>query len=243
MAECIHGLEVPLCDSCYPKKSAEVETVTRRSAHPRTAGSGARSAPNSSASAVRMASFRLGDQRLYHAVRLADLAAIIETGAVIAPGTWIPEPDVDPARRASSVVDASRSVSDFVAFALTPESRSWRRMRDAGATRDDDVAAASVADFVVLVTSFSALGDVAGEIVVADDDAGAPTTRFTTDAEQVIRRLRGIDELDRAEALVPGLVPLEAIQLIGVANDPVRDRVRELTGIRVAVYPPWFAAA
>ena len=42
-------------------------------------------------------------------------------------------------------------------------------------------------------------------------------------------------------------VPFEAVQLIGVANEPQRDRVRALldaAGVRtkVAVYPPWFAA-
>jgi hypothetical protein len=40
--------------------------------------------------------------------------------------------------------------------------------------------------------------------------------------------------------LATGPVSFSAIQLIGVANDRVRDRVRGYTATKVAVYPPWF---
>jgi hypothetical protein len=48
-----------------------------------------------------------------------------------------------------------------------------------------------------------------------------------------------------AEVLGGSAVGFESIQLIGVANDPMRDRVRELVAIadaatKVSVYPPWF---
>jgi hypothetical protein len=60
----------------------------------------------------------------------------------------------------------------------------------------------------------------------------------------MLRRL-SVTGLEAAEALSPVPVPLSSVALIGVANEPVRDRVREmLRGAsatpRVAVYPPWF---
>ena len=51
-----------------------------------------------------------------------------------------------------------------------------------------------------------------------------------------------------AEALAHGSFPIDAVQLIGVANDRVRDTVKDLladSGFtpKVAVYPPWFQPA
>lgn len=50
------------------------------------------------------------------------------------------------------------------------------------------------------------------------------------------------------EVVAEGLVPLSAVQAIGVASEPVRDAVRELLrGVdappRILVYPPWFTTA
>jgi hypothetical protein len=96
-----------------------------------------------------------------------------------------------------------------------------------------------------------ALGDLAdGDIVVADGDAAGTYTRFAGGADPALRmlaRLHNSDHALAAEVLVKDSVPFEAVQLIGVANEPQRDRVRALldaAGVRtkVAVYPPWFAA-
>ena len=48
-----------------------------------------------------------------------------------------------------------------------------------------------------------------------------------------------------AEVLARTSVPLNAITLVGVANDPVRQRVRDTLATtsyapKVSVYPPWF---
>ena len=90
------------------------------------------------------------------------------------------------------------------------------------------------------------------EIIAADADAAAPATRFahgTTDATQLLRRLRADDpDFLTAEILVPHAVPFDSVALIGVANDRVRDQVRDMLETaggyapKVAVYPPWFAA-
>lgn len=50
------------------------------------------------------------------------------------------------------------------------------------------------------------------------------------------------------EVIAEGLVPISAVQAIGVASEPVRDAVRErLRGLeaapRILVYPPWFMPA
>jgi ssDNA thymidine ADP-ribosyltransferase, DarT len=86
--------------------------------------------------------------------------------------------------------------------------------------------------------------------VLTDGDAAGSLVRFATtldDTERMLRRLHDTEDavLD-AEALVPGTVPFDSITLIGVANNKVRDQVRELLdeshfAPKVAVYPPWFA--
>jgi hypothetical protein len=63
----------------------------------------------------------------------------------------------------------------------------------------------------------------------------------------MLARLYGTDQAKDAEVLVKGSVSFDAVQLIGVANDPARDRVRgilDAAGVRtkVAVYPPWFGS-
>lgn len=47
------------------------------------------------------------------------------------------------------------------------------------------------------------------------------------------------------EVIAPGAVPLSAVHAVGVASEPVRDRVRGLlrgldAAPRILVYPPWF---
>ena len=88
--------------------------------------------------------------------------------------------------------------------------------------------------------------------VITDGDPAGSVTRFTStpeDAAQMLVRLH--DDVERkfaAEALAHESFPIDAVQLIGVANDRVRDTVKELladSGFtpKVAVYPPWFQPA
>jgi hypothetical protein len=135
-----------------------------------------------------------------------------------------------------------RSIDEFVTFALTPDSDRWVELRE-GATESTTWSAAarasSASDFVFLITTLADLGD---DVILADGDAAGTFTRFAGGAEsqRMLDRLHSADLLPAAEALVPGAVPFSAIQLIGVANDRVRDQVRALTATKTAVYPPWF---
>jgi hypothetical protein len=62
-----------------------------------------------------------------------------------------------------------------------------------------------------------------------------------SEVDGMLRRLHGTDQVRDAEVLVKDSFAFDAVQLIGVANEPMRDRVRELVGdTKVAVYPPWF---
>ena len=81
-------------------------------------------------------------------------------------------------------------------------------------------------------------------------DAAAPATRFTVgDAAKAIAQAARMDpELETVEVLAPNAVPLSAITLIAVANEPARVRVRRMFADvegappRVVVHPPWFVA-
>lgn len=153
--------------------------------------------------------------------------------------------------RASATIgapgDAGSSVSAYVPWYLSPEAEVWNELRRGAAEPRWSAAARAVAsaDLIVLVSTVKALGD----IVVADGDAAGTYTRFAAGSEQALRmlaRLHGTEQADTAEVLVKDSVPFEAVQLIGVANEPQRDRVRAIldtAGVRtkVAVYPPWFA--
>jgi hypothetical protein len=87
-------------------------------------------------------------------------------------------------------------------------------------------------------------------VVFADRDAAAVDTRFSSgldDGTYALRRLHATDpEFRDAELLVPGPVELSDIAIITVANERVRDQVRELFAAgdlrapRIAVYPPAF---
>jgi hypothetical protein len=105
---------------------------------------------------------------------------------------------------------------------------------------------ADIYDFVFLITTLRTLAATA---VLTDGDAAASLTRFATtqeESEQMLRRMRDDETaLAESEVLVADRVPFDSITLIGVANDRVRDRVREkleqtYSEPKVAVYPPWF---
>ena len=192
-----------------------------------------------------------GEQRVYHVTHIRNLPGILENGIVTHAAPIV---DVSSAltRELRFTAEASgASVADFVPFYLAPDADLWGDLR-AGAvdeTRWSDAArAATPSDFVFLVSTLARLGSA---VVVADGDAAATFTRFSTgdDIQRSVERLHDNEDARRtAEALVPQHVPFDAVQLIGVANDPVRDRVRELlrphtTATKVAVYPPWFQGA
>lgn len=193
---------------------------------------------------------RTGELRVYHVTHVRNLPAILESGALLADARPAVDISSELARelRSSAEVSPGRSVSDFVAFGLAPDSSAWAELRR-GALEPRWSAAARAsapADFVVLVSTVAALGP---DVVIADGDAAGTYTRFATgaDAERMLARLHGDPEARAAaEALAPDRVALTAVPLIGVANEPARDEVRHLlagSGFtpKLAVYPPWFA--
>ena len=237
--ECIHGLEIQLCDICSPKAPPEKSLVARRVVVPRaTRVSGVRTSRKSIDPAR---------QRVYHVTHIRNLELVLDFGLLsgsASPIVDVSSPLTRELRRTAEVVPA-RSVADHVAFYLTPSATLWADLLSGAQDETRWSAAARAAasvDFVVLVTTVAALGE---DAVVADGDAAASFTRFTSGNEitQALTRLHDSDKLDGAEVLAWESVPFAAIQLIGVANDPVRDRVRELTSTKVAVYPPWFLPA
>ncbi len=242
MTECIHGLEIPLCDICYPKAAPERPRVSRpAAAHTPRAGS----------ATTTRTSVKAGEHRAYHVTHIRNLAGIVSRGALgvdASPAVDVSSELTRELRMSAAVPPSEASVAEHVPFYLAPDAQLWDDLR-AGAhdeTRWSDAARKTTPhDFVFLVTTLAQLGP---DVVIADGDAAATYTRFASGdgIQRMIERLHG-DEASRrnGEALVPGTVPLSAIQLIGVANDPVRDAVRELVGglaptPKVAVYPPWF---
>jgi hypothetical protein len=241
VAECIHGFEDGLCDSCYPKAEVErprasrvgVTTTTRRPAPVKTSRK----------------SLNTGEQRIYHVTHVRNLDAILDAGELRADGT--PAVDVSSEltrelRRTAEVIPGS-AVSDYVPFYLAPDSELWEDLR-AGAhdeTRWSAAArSAASSDFVILVSTAKQLGEGA---VVSDNDAVGSLTRFAMtpdDTNRMLVRLHDAEGLRGAEALARDPFPFSAVQLVGVANEPMRDRVRDLVGdTKVVVYPPWFVPA
>lgn len=238
MPECIHGLEIPLCDICYPKTPPPKVAVVRapRASAPRLAG-----AVKTSRTSIDPAR-----QRVYHVTHIRNLEGILDTGAISADTPPVVDLSADLTRelRLTAEVAPGSSVAQHVPFYLAPSAALWddlRRGADDETRWSAAARSAASADFVVLVTTVALLGEGA---VIADGDAAATFTRFATGDElgRALTRLHDSEGLDAAEVLVPSAVPYDTIQLVGVANDRVRDRVRELTSTKVAVYPPWFIA-
>ncbi|MEP6481908.1 MAG: DUF4433 domain-containing protein [Rhodoglobus sp.] len=244
MAECIHGLEVPLCDVCYPKTLPEKPRAARSTPSTRTPA----------ASTTSRKSVNAAEQRVYHVTHVRNLASILTDGLRSADAA--PEVDVSSGLtrelRMSAEVAPQASVAEYVPFYLAPDAVLWEDLRAGGRDETRWSAAArkaTPADFVFLVSTIGRLGD---GVVVADGDAAATFTRFFAGdgIQRAVERLHANEDARRtAEALVHGSVPFAAVQLIGVANDPVRERVREMvaatfgTATKVAVYPPWFQSA
>ncbi len=248
-AECIHGFEEGLCDTCYPK-APPVRPAAAKAPRAATARAAVASRPAKRTAAGTGAPVNLLDQRVYHLTHLGNLPSILAAGSLMAGDGATMEVDLSSPLtrelRTTAEVAAGVSVASHVPFALAPDAVFWEELRR-GAVEPRWSAAARLAashDFVFLVSTLRTLGS----FVLADADAAGTYTRFagTPDvALGMLGRLHGADQLREAEALVAGSVPFESVQLIGVANEPVRDRVRSLLtsaglATKVAVYPPWF---
>jgi hypothetical protein len=248
-----------MCDICFPRKAPEaVATVVAPAA--RTAARAAvatrpttRRAPGTAAGvAVKLPPF--ASRRLYHVTPLPNLESILLDGELKPLASGI-SPDVDVAAplvrelRAHADVGDGRHVDEFVPFTASPDAERWAELR-AGAQEPHWSAAArslSAPDYAVLV----AIGrDLGPDLVVADGDAAAPMTRFTIDdpAKGLTQASRRDPDLLGVEVLAPGAVPLTKVNLIAVANEPARARVRRMfadvegTPPKVVVHPPWFVA-
>ena len=230
---------------CFPQKLPEKPVAVRATAPRKTA----EVRPARLGSAVKSRR-PVGEQRVYHVTHVRNLEAILADAALRADATLeVPlYSDLGLELRATAEVGEGRAVSEYVSFALSPDSSAWSEVR-AGAHEPGWSQAARRAvpsDFVFLVSTIGRLG----EVVVADGNAAGSLTRFASDQDGVRRsldRLTDYPELGAAaEILVADTVPLTSIQLIGVANEPAKERVRGIlsgSGFapRIAVYPPWFA--
>lgn len=245
MSECIHGLDGQQCDVCFPQKLPEKPVAVRTAAPRKTA----EVRPARVGTAVKSRR-PVGEQRVYHVTHVRNLEGILAAGALEADAApKVPlYSELGLELRATAEVAEDRTATDYVSFALTPDSSGWSEVR-AGAHEpgwSQAARRAAPSDFVFLVSTIGRLG----EVVVADGNAAGSLTRFASDTDGVRRsldRLTDYPELGAAaEVLVAGSVPLSSIQLIGVANEPAKERVRGIlsgSGFapRIAVYPPWFA--
>ncbi|TXK16353.1 DarT ssDNA thymidine ADP-ribosyltransferase family protein [Homoserinibacter sp. GY 40078] len=251
MPECIHGFDEGLCDICYPRKAPEPVRAARSS----TATRAPRATTVRTASApAAPATLKLPGRRVFHVTHVRTLESIALDGALVAGA----EPDVDLSSattrelRASATVPDGRSVAELVPFYVAQDANRWRELRSGaeGAHWSDAARASRATEFVVLAVPVDALGD---DVILADADAAGVTTRFAAGRDAGTAALRRIHALDPdfrdAELLAPGPVPLASVAIITVANDKIRDRVREMfsdagaTVPRIAVHPPSFQPA
>lgn len=260
MAECIHGFEQGFCDICFPRVAPEPVRKVTTPRTPRTSLRSGGESAKSTAAGRRAAAARvepvpvvtLANQRVYHVTHLRNLEAILADGELRPAAAATPQVDVSSAttRELRATIEASSGlpVDQHVAFHLSPDAQRWHELRTgaAGSHWSDAARQASAQEFVVLVAPLTSLGEGA---LLTDGDAAAPATRFAPTSEDGLRTLRRLHveggALLEAEALATEPFPIESLALIGVANDPVRDRVRTMltsAGLttKVAVYPPWF---
>jgi len=251
--ECIHGFEREFCDICSPRKAPEPVRPARRA--PATERS-PRPSRASTAGSARDSSGPRGPvidpatHRVFHVTHRDTLEFILDAGELI-PGAEVPVDLSTPLiRELRATVPATddATVADCVAFALSDQASWWRDLRDGALDRTrwtDAARALRPTDLVVLVATLGALPGA----VVTDADAASAVARVAREPEAIARTIARVKAGTGAlegEALVPGPVPFEAIVLIGVANEPARDRVRELlaaTGrrdVRILLSPEWF---
>jgi len=227
-------------------------------------------APRKTAAAKR-AIDNVGEQRLYHVTHISNLAAILESGGLLAdasesletrPTVDVSAPAVRDARRTALLPgEDDLTVANYVPFYLSPHADVWDAIR--ASTGDPRLVlnahGSDAYDFVIIVSTVKTVVDAheatndefpAG-VALADGDAARPDSRIvaTSDGvERMLVRLRSDPDpeaLLHAELLVMDSFPLELVTLLGVANDRVRDTVRDILKqssykAKVAVYPPWF---
>lgn len=250
--ECIHGFEPAFCDICTPRRAPDPVRPVRKAA-PAAARSAQRPLRTPKPEPVRASRGPVFDparHRIFHVTHRDTLDAILADGA-LRPGAM---PPVDLATplirelRGSVPATDEASVAETVAFALSDQASWWRDLRDGAPdhTRWSDAARqARPADLVVLVTTLGSLQDP----IVTDADAAAAVARFARTPEEIARtiaRVRSGTGALEGEALVTAPVPLEAVVLVGVANEPAREAVRAAFAahgrrdVRIALSPEWF---
>lgn len=248
--ECIHGFEIELCDICSPRRPPERTVPSRRA--PDSVRPGGRGSRPKTSRARATPIIDPAQHRVFHVTHVDTLDAILHDGA-LRPAVAAPVDLSTPLirqLRASVPATPDRAVSECVSFAISDQASWWRDLREGAHDRtrwSDAARSARPADLVVLVAR---LGDLSGA-VVADADAASAVARIAREPAEIARavaRSRGEGSRD-GEALVPGDVPIESVVLIGVANEPARDRVRQMfasagyPGVRVALSPEWFTRA
>ena len=252
MIECIHGLDLALCDLCAPRKKVDPQdapVAPRRRVASRKPAS-LRSSPTSPAVPTSTGP-DFSTLRVHHWTHVSNLARILADGKLVAGSA--PELDVSSTatrdRRADVTVPSGATVSEHVSFALSPHASTWDEVRTGadGEAWSDAARKTRATDYVVLVIPVTALPD---ELVVVDVDSSQAVARFGTGHEEggsLVRRASLADPfLLEVEVLVPVSVDLEHVSLIGVPNDKMRDQVKTLLqaagGVspRIAIYPPWF---
>lgn len=249
-------------------RTGTAASTPRRS--PRVAG-GASAA--SRAAAAPKKQINVGEQRIYHLTHIDNLPQIIATGAILAdtndkldarPAVDISASATREARHRATVFEPEGvAVADYVPFFLSPNASVWRNIRSQipDVRLSTNAHEASAYDFVLLISTiqhaYQAQGEDAADaanVIVTDGDASGTLTRFGTSRESSERMLRGMradeesDTILHAELLVRDRLPFDRVTLIGVANDNVRNTVKQILARaahkpKVSVYPPWFQPA
>lgn len=251
-------------------RSGTAASTPRRS--PRVAG-GASAAAR--AAAPQKKQINVGEQRIYHLTHIDNLPQIIATGALLAdtsdafderPAFDISAAVTREARHRATVFEPDGvAVAGYVPFFLSPNASVWQNLRSQipDVRLSTDAHAASTYDFVLLISTINhaylahgvdGITPDAGSVIVTDGDASGTLTRFGTSresSERMLRNMRADEDSDtilHAELLVREQLPFDAVTLIGVANDNVRNAVRQILAHamhkpKVSVYPPWFQPA
>ena len=152
MPECIHGLEIPRCDICYPKDRPVAPVPARSVRTPRSTRVAGVSTTRKSVDPAR--------QRVYHVTHIDNLESILDADQISAGAT----PTVDLSTgltrelRLTAEVAPGLPVADHVPFYLAPSAQRWEELRTGAEDETRWSAAARAAasvDFVVLVTTVS----------------------------------------------------------------------------------------
>lgn len=248
MTECIHGLDTERCDACAPRKPVATD-LSAGAVKPTRAR--AQRSSRSSAS-TNQAAVDPGTRRIFHLTHVKNLEGILAAKQILSdaagakPVIDISSPENRELRR--ETIAGAAPVASFVPFFLAADAILWEDMR--GGTPDyrlsKDARSIPAAEFVMLVGSLHGAG---ADAVIAEGDAADSATRFsapdTLGGRMPRRFYEEEDSVRSAEFLVPHAFPFSSVTLVGVANDKVRTKVRELIGAhgftqKVSVYPPWF---